>query len=222
MHFAHLRFRICAALFGSTLLLACAGPQVAKDTPLSAIQGRGVVIVSVTHDYETGRRAKPIFFIDRNTLDARSLRSIEEVMGIPRSSDFEDIYGQVYVLDVEPGVHYVDGWQTVSGDLRVTPRTPPPRLPFEVKAGEVIYIGNLNMNHASGRSLLGIPTIAAAFAEVRDRQQIDLSIAERKAPSTKGRAQVRLLPLGPWIGTTTDVERRVDPPVYVPPPPARK
>ena len=208
------------ACLSSALLLGCAGPQVAKDATPESTKDRGVVVVSVTHDAETGRRARALFTLDRQAkqFDTRLLRSVEEVMGIPKGSDFDDERGRVYVLDVEPGVHSVDSWQSAGDTVRIVPRSAPPPLRFEVKAGEVIYIGNLNLNHTTGRNVFGMSVIAGALPEVRDRRDLDLAIAERKVPAIKGRVQVKLLPLGPWSDGA--VERRIEsvPPALMVPP----
>lgn len=198
------------ACLSSALLLGCAGPQVAKEATPESIKDRGVVVVSVTHDAETGRRARAVFVIDQQAkmVETRVLRSVEEVMGIPKGSDFDEERGRVYVLDVEPGVHSVDSWQSAGDSVRIAPRNAPPPLRFEVKAGEVVYIGNLNLNHTTGRNVFGMSVIAGALPEVRDRRGLDLAIAERKVPSIKGRVQVRLLPLGAW--SEGAVERQVE------------
>lgn len=198
------------ACLSSALLLGCAGPQVAKEATTESTKDRAVVIVSVTHDAETGRRSSAQFVIDKASgqFETRLLRSMEQVMGIPRGSDFDKERGRVYVMDVEPGVHSVDSWQSAGDSVRIVPRNAPPPLRFEVTAGEVVYIGNLNLNHTAGRSLLGLPVVASALPEVLDRRELDLAIAERKVLSIKGRAQVRLLPLGVWSDGAG--ERQVD------------
>ena len=198
------------ACLSSALLLGCAGPQVAKEATAESIKDRGIVVVSVTHDAETGRRASAVFVVDQQakTMETRVLRSVEQVMGIPKGSDFEEERGRVYVLDVEPGVHSVDSWQSAGESVRIAPRNAPAPLRFEVKAGEVVYIGNLNLNHTTGRNLFGMSVVAGALPEVRDRRELDLAIAERKVPSIQGRVQVRLLPLGPWSDGA--VERQVE------------
>jgi hypothetical protein len=211
-----------AAVLLSFVLWGCAGPQVSKEATPEAIQGRGVVIVSVTHDADTGRRSKAHFFIDQQSkqFETRVVRSVEEVLMITKGSDFDDVHGRVYVLDVEPGMHSVDAWQSAGQAVRIAPRSAPRPLGFEVKAGEVVYIGNLNLNHSFGRNLLGISVVASAQPEVRDRRDLDLSIAEAKVPSIKGRVQVRLLPLGPWNDQATSTERRIEavPPTLLVPP----
>jgi hypothetical protein len=185
-----------------SLLTGCAGPQVSQDTSPADLKDRGIVIISVTHNYEAGASAKPVFYVNQklpsNSLERRQLRSRPDVLGIPSRSDFGDVYGQVYVLSVEPGTHQIDGWMTIGGNLQFTPRYPPPPLRFEVKAGDVLYIGNLNMNHDMGRGLFGISRIVGVSPEVRDHRVIDIPVAEGKAPIIKGRVVVNLLPLGVW------------------------
>lgn len=211
-----------AAVLLSFVLWGCAGPQVSKEATPAAIQGRGVVIVSVTHDADTGRRSKAHFFIDQQSkqFETRVVRSVEEMLMITKGSDFDDVHGRVYVLDVEPGLHSIDSWQSAGQAVRITPRVAPAPMRFEVKAGEVVYIGNLNLNHSMGRNLLGISVVASAQPEVRDRRDLDLPIAESKVPSIKGQVQVRLLPLGPWTDRSTGTDRRIEtvpPSLLVPP-----
>lgn len=207
-----------ASLFAVVVLAGCAGPQVSTETTPEAIQGLGVVVVSVTHDAETGRKGRAGFVIDRGVkaYEPRILRSIEEVLGVPRGSDFEDVHGRVYVLDMKPGIHKVSSWFAQSGMSRIAPRQDPAPLTFEVKAGEVVYIGNLNLNHQLGRSPLGFSVVGGAQPEVRDRSEIDVPIAEEKVPSIKGRVLVRLLPVGAWsLDSADDVKRTNDlPPAF--------
>jgi hypothetical protein len=209
---------------GATLLAliaACAGPQLSQDASPDELKTRGIVIVSVTHDEASGARVAPVFFVNQRLgFDAqrRQLRSRENIGGIPMRSDFGDVYGRVYVLSMQPGTHQIDGWYTASGNLRLSPRYPPPPLRFVVKAGEVIYLGNLNVNHEMGRGLFGLSVLTFALPEVRDHRAIDIPVAENKAPLIKGKAVVNLLPLGAWHAGNTDTTQQADqPPAEVPP-----
>ena len=199
---------IAALLAG---LLGCAGPQVSESTSLSDVKDKGIAIVSVTHDYTTGARANAIFYLKNDqtfgAFEQRQLHSRPNIAGIPRRSDFSGVYGQVYVLQMDPGSYQIAGWMTRNGALHASPRYPPPPLHFDIKAGEVIYIGNLNLNHSMGRSLFGIPVLASVMAEVRNHETADIPIAEQKAPLVKGRVVSRLLPIGPWHGGNTDMDQ---------------
>jgi hypothetical protein len=212
-------------LAGATLLaliVACAGPQLSQDASPDELKTRGIVVVSVTHDQASGARVAPVFYVNQrlgfDAAERRQLRSRETIAGIPVRSDFGDVYGQVYVLSMEPGTHQIDSWHTSGGNLRLSPRHPPPPLRFVVKAGEVIYLGNLNVNHETGRGLFGMPVLSFALPEVRDHRVIDIPVAENKAPLIKGKVVVNLLPLGAWHAGSIDTVQQVDqPPVYIPP-----
>ena len=117
-----------------SFVAACAGPQVSENTSSVELKDRGIVIVSVTHNYEAGARGNPTFYVNRrhpsNSLERRQLKSRPNVAGIPTRSDFGDVYGHVYVLSMEPGTHQIDGWMTIGGNLQFTPRYLPPPLRF--------------------------------------------------------------------------------------------
>ena len=92
-------------------------------------------------------------------------------------------------------------------------------LTFDVKAGEVVYLGNLNMNHRLARGFLpGLWMAVSGTPEVRDRSAIDISLAERKVPTLKDRIALRLLPLGTWGEPNTATVPRADPIIILPPP----
>lgn len=216
--------RRCASALLAAFLTGCAGPQVSSRDTAADLSKKAVVIVSATHDAETGVRGKAVFSLSdltrQGALDRRELRSIETVLGIPVGSDFSDVHGQVYVLSLEPGAYQFDGWRVISGHAVLWPRNPGAPLVFEVRAGEVLYLGNLNMRNQLGRGgWPGVWVVVNAEPEVRDRREVDIPIAERKAPGIRGKAEIRLLQLGPWSPAHRDSEVRVQPiPITVPVP----
>ena len=216
-------FHLCAILLPAALSAACVTQQVSGPLSDKRAAESSIVIVSATHEYAIGRSARAIFYIDSKEgfTRQRLLHTIEDVFGIPTGSDFEDLYGKVYVLELEPGKHAVDSWQVPMSGGRLRPRQDPVPLDFIVQAGETIYLGNLHMHIARGRNVFGMSVVADAVPEVRDRSERDLSIAERKVPGIKGRAIVRTLPLGSWGRPGDETRRSIDPPAIVPPPPAR-
>lgn len=216
--------RLCTILLLAVLSAACMTQQVSGPLSDKRAAESAIVIVSATHDYAIGRSARAIFYIDSKKGFARQrlLHTIEDVVGIPTGSDFEDLYGKVYVLELEPGKHSVDSWQVPMSGGRLRPRQDPVPLDFIIQAGETIYLGNLHMHIARGRNVFGMPVVADAVPEVRDRSERDLSIAERKVPGIKGRASVRTLPLGSWGRPRDETRRSIDPPAIVPPPPSTR
>ena len=203
------------------LLIGCAGPQADGLTDLGQMGDRGIVVLSVTHDEDTGSRASTMFYMDRSSVSAngyeRVLRS-HATPDDPRRATPRDENGSVYVLSVVPGPHEIAGWQTTSGPLRLLPETQPPSLKFAVAAGEVIYIGNLHMVNVLGRPSLVSPWVpVGGTPEVRDRGALDVPIAEIKAPAIKGKVVSRLLPVGGW-GEPDAGTKRNDEPFRLPAP----
>lgn len=97
-------------------------------------------------------------------------------------SDFEDHHGTVHALRLPPGTYYFST-MTMSARTRVRPT-----FLFDVRAGEMTYLGELLMNPApGGRSFL-----------IRDQYDRDLAIAREKNPALQGRTVARgLLRPGP-------------------------
>lgn len=216
-------FRICIVLLSSALSSACMTQQVSGPLSETRVAASAIVIVSATHDNAVGRSARAIFYIDHaeGFTKQRLLHTIEDVVGIPTGSDFGDLYGKVYVLELEPGKHSVDFWQVPTAGGRLMPREKPVPLDFIVEAGETIYLGNLHMHIARGRNVFGMSVAGDAVPEIRDRREVDLAVAERKVPGINSRAVVRTLPLGSWGRPTDQTQRRIDPPMLVPLPPSR-
>jgi hypothetical protein len=215
--------RHCTILLSAALSAACMTQQVSGPLSDKRAAQSAIVIVSATHEYAIGRSARAIFYIDSKEgfTRQRLLHTIEDVFGIPTGSDFEDLYGKVYVLELEPGKHSVDFWQVPTSGGRLMPRERPVPLDFIVQAGETIYLGNLHMQIARGRNVFGMPVAGDAVPEIRDRRDVDLAVAERKVPGIQSRAVVRTLPLGSWGRPADQTERRMDPPPVVPSPPSR-
>ena len=200
----------------AAMLSGCAGPVVDGAIEFESIGNRGVVIVSATHDEETGSRANTIFCID-SSLDRRLLRS-QATSNDPGKRSLSSERGSVYVLAMSPGTHQLDGWQTTGGPFRLLPKAALPPLRFTVKAGEVVYVGNLHMSNVLGRPNVLSPWVpVAGTPEVRDRHEIDIAIAEEKAPAIKGKVVSEVFPLGTW-GPSYPETRRNDEPFRLPPP----
>lgn len=195
---------------------AASGIAISNETS----SGKGTVILSVTHDEDTGNRAWTSFYVDSTVPEAllhrHILSSIDMILGIPRRSDLKDLYGRVYVLELAAGSHKVDGWHTSFPWGHLAPASAPPALHFEVGDGEIVYLGNLNMVNRLARPSFILPWVpVGGTPEVRDRQQVDLPIAEAKAPELKGKVQVRLLPLGTWGPRDPQTQTHRSPPPIV-------
>jgi hypothetical protein len=183
-------------------LAACGSPPTLKASDGGRLGEKAVAVISVTHDAAVGRRVHAIFNLDPSTLTNRLLRSVEPVVPgiVSGTSDFEDAIGHVYVMDLSPGEHRIDGWHVHSdSQVSLQPRIKPPALTFRVNAGDAIYLGNLHMRMDLGRSMGGMPMPTDALPMLRDRRDVDLRIAESKVPGLRDRVMPALLMKpGPW------------------------
>jgi hypothetical protein len=201
-------FSFAAGALISLLLAGCGPSNVRTDYHLDQHPGDGVVVLSVTHDLDAGRAATAKFYLDGTSslLDPNTkvLSSLNEVMGVKTGSDYEDAYGQIYVIPLAAGSHRITSWQitNVHGAGRL-PDGPLAPLVFNVVAGQVTYIGNLNARLNAGRNFLGVHVVNDAAVEVRDRRVTDIPLLEGRYPQLKGKAVIALLPLGAWGGNDT-------------------
>lgn len=205
-------------------LAGCAGPQVSQAPDAKVTADKGVVVLSVSHDADTGAGSMSLFYVDEGRgTERRVLQTVERVMSIPTRGDLPDTRGILYALELSPGTHEIVSWQTATNGVRVFPRGQLPPLTFEAKAGEVTYIGNLHMVNVMGRPSWMLPSMPiAGTPEVRDRAAIDVPLAEKKFPALAGRIRVALMPVGPWTASTKGTNLRMDPlPPPPPPPPPR-
>ncbi|MBI3528188.1 MAG: hypothetical protein HY067_09480 [Betaproteobacteria bacterium] len=53
-------------------------------------------------------------------------------------------------------------------------------IPFEIRPGEVVYLGNYQANIIKGRNFFGMPVNGGAFFVVTDRSEIDLQLAKAR------------------------------------------
>lgn len=189
-------------LFGF-VLVGCAAKSVQRDYVLDEKSGKGIVVVSVSHDQRGSRALHSIFYVDQSeglVPEHLILKSLgESFPGIVKASEFKDSYGQVLALELPAGQHRVDSWKAFrQAGIEVRPRDKPPALDFEVVAGKILYIGNLHLLLEGGRNIFGIPVVSDAHPEVRDMRLRDIAMIEKKYPQFRNQIGIALLPLGPW------------------------
>jgi hypothetical protein len=191
------------------LLHGCAGTPVRSNASAEDLQKKSVVILSVSHDIEAGDGAKAIFYLDESRYPGRVvMMSVQDVLSIPTANEFKDRRGHLYVLELEPGPHVIDGWQVASAGARIFPKEEPAPLKFEIRQGEALYLGNLHARLALGqRAFFGARAAHGAIPVVMDQQEQDIALAEARVPALKGNIKIAMLPLGPWLRTSETVQR---------------
>lgn len=201
-------------LYGAVLLLmqGCAGNPISATATEADLRTKAAVVLSVSHDLGAVDGAKAIFYLDEARFPGRVvMESIKTIASFPQANEFPDRRGHVYVLELEPGQHTIDGWQVASAGARIHPSVRAPALTFEVQAGQVLYLGNLHAQLTLGHKMLfGSRAAYDARVVVQDKSSQDVEIAESRTPALKGKVQKALLPLGPW-SATKETERRIDP-----------
>jgi hypothetical protein len=199
-------------------LSACSGTQVRSTTKAIELDDKAIVILSVSHDAGAGNGANAIFYLDETRYPGRVvIMSRQDTFSIPTASDFKNRRGHLYVLELEPGRHQIDGWQVTSGGIRIVAEKAPEPLEFEVHKGDVLYLGNLHAKLSLGLRGLGGRMANDASAVVADQHEQDLALAEEKTPALKGRVRIALLAQDAWDRGGQTV-RRMDSvvPFYLP------
>lgn len=215
--------RLLRCLLSATLVLGflagCASKSVPKNFSLDPAKGEGMVVFSVSHDLSGGRGAKAIFYVNGGPTTKNGLYvfSLQDVMGVPTGSDFEDAYGRLYALSMPAGHHAFTGWQITNGTgLRIGPKEAPTPLEFDLAPGEVKYIGNLHAVLGMGKNMFGITIVGNGYPEVTDQRERDLALFDEQFPQFKGKAQPALLKQGPWVPGEIARRLQVQPPVVMP------
>lgn len=201
-------------------LTACAVSNVDRDFSLENNPDEGIVIVSVSFDRAGSRNFQAMFYLDEGIPGApvppRRLEALPEYATIRMGSQFKDSYGQVLAISLPAGRHTISSWRLVrNAGYILSPSAKMAPLEFHVAAGKGQYIGNLHLNLAEGKNILGLTVVADASPEIRDRQDQDLPIIKKKYPQFADRTEIRLLPLGTWGGGGA-ANREIQPIVIVP------
>lgn len=201
------------------VLAACAGTPVNPAASTTDLDQKAVAIISVSHDLDARNGANAIFYLDDARYPGRVvMKSMQDNLGLPAKSDFSGRRGHLYILELEPGAHSIDLWQVSSGGMRISARMEP--LKFEVKRGEILYLGNLHARLALGhRTLFGGRVASDAAPVVLDQRQEDIALAESRVPAMKDRVSVALFKLGP-LSAGAETRKSFDP-VVIPAVPAK-
>ena len=211
--------QILAICLVITALAGYTTKNIPEDFSFSSeTTNKGIIAVSVSHDLAAGRLKSATvnmaymgegltiweqLFIPTQ-ISSRSRIDTTTGIGLLRRSDFKDSYGRLLVLALPPGRYAIKYWH-FTGDideesLYTRGGTP---LEFDVVPGQVTYLGNLHAHMQVGK-ISGVASLAcltcpvAGFLEVRDQQQRDIAMLEKKYPQFKGKVVNNPLPLGPW------------------------
>ena len=187
------------ALMASFFLGACAGTPLTQERGPQEIGNNGLVVLSVTQGKE--KRALGVFYLKQT--HKHLMRQLTPYLGeLFGKRDFTNPDGALWVLELEPGTHQIDGWgvryNTGLGEGVFQPRGCPP-LTFQVRSGEVIYLGNLHMETFMVRNIFGLKVLGKGYPMFRNERVRDVAKFQEKYPKFSNRpVQTRLLDFSEW------------------------
>lgn len=158
------------------------------------------IIVSVSHERNGGRSARAIFNLNGGEQKDGGRTLASQDIFIPGRGDFKGDYGKLVVIKLPEGTHELTSWAIFGyNGSEIRPQDRPRPLKFEIKAGEVKYLGNLHMNMQSNKNIFGARVIPVeGQPEIRDMRQRDITLFEARHPDAREKIIIDLLPLGHW------------------------
>ncbi|MFH1871862.1 MAG: hypothetical protein ABIK82_04420 [Pseudomonadota bacterium] len=192
-----LRVRTFLCIATTLLLIGCSGVPIRSDITVKELANKSIAVLSVTDDIQAGEHTYTYFYLNPDWYSQRvTFGSVKNDL-LLQPSDFKDRRGHVYIQELEPGTHEFNGWQVVR-TARIFPNPMPPPMRFQIRKGEVLYLGNLHARIILSEDSHGRKVLQKIIPTVEDRRLVDIAIAEALAPALKGQIRVELLPLGPW------------------------
>lgn len=181
-------------------LVGCAAGNVPTSYRFPDAPTVGIVVASVAHNAEAGPGARAVVHFDTQGNPTQNrLQSVGESIskGGPDSIDVDG--GRLFVLTLPAGRHTLDAWQLRDSTTTwVQPAGALVPLAFEVKPGEVTYLGSVQATLAVRRGPMGLAVVDGGQVELRDQRERDIAVVERLYPQFKGQIVPRLLTQGAW------------------------
>jgi len=208
------------ALFVALLLSACAARQVSRDSDTAGDANTGVVAFAVTHDLGVQSGHNAIVYLDDGPISGGwAYQSYESPLPLyTRGSDYSDAVGYLYVISLPAGRHEFTSWQiTDGGGLRIYPKKPVQRLAFDVKPGEIQYVGAFHAHVQQGRNMFGWMATHNGFIVTTDKSARDLSLLLKRYPKLQGKVATTVVHAGVW-GKVNDASTILESPLPIPVP----
>jgi hypothetical protein len=199
--------RVVAAAVGACLLSACVehGKMVKPDAPVD-LNTKGVMIVSVTRTQDASNSDGWYYYhpVGDDRLDR--LDAIGAMISLIEPDDFpddDDQKGRIFAVEMNPGEYRIAQWEMfVSRGAYayeyIEPKSPV-SLPFTIKPGEFVYLGNWHVEALVGKGFLGFKAVGGAHGEIHDRHERDLAAFRKKYPQFQDASvDVRVIDSTPW------------------------
>ncbi len=184
-------------------VISCAAPNVSNKTTREklAATNKALLVFSMTQPLSSEKYGHSIFRFQREgSISGAIYAQTHDVMGLTPNpaSEFPNFYGRVAAVEVPAGEYQVDSmFSTGNGHYSVRGKTE--KNTIQVKAGEVVYVGALNVKLTFGQSFLGVADVKQVEAEITDQRARDIPLFKQKYPAL-GEPEIRLFRLGPIVG----------------------
>jgi len=181
--------KIILVITGILFLLVSTGcatryPNIKPGTSSIDFTKNGAVVGSV-QETTTGRLSGGIYFYYQNIGSGAGGTLATRNPFVGQDNDFGDTKktrGGVFAIALPPGSYEFNDWLINNGTgADISPRNPK-KASFLVEAGEVTYIGNLNMLLRTGKNLLGLEIISGGRPVITNQADRDISIIKTKYP----------------------------------------
>lgn len=185
-----------AIVIAGLLLSGCATKSVGTDFAFTPETETGLIIGSASSEkkgeswYDGIVKFYYVKTSDAGKLGNRNAGFIYAVppslpLGAPGPSEFSDSDGSVFAIALQPGEYIFNNWEIeVGSNIIIYPIEPKP-LTFTVHKGRATYVGNLHMFFATGRNIIGFPTIADGRPAITDRSDRDIPLLLSRYPNLK-------------------------------------
>jgi len=174
-------------------LMSCATQNVSKSISASDLGTEGLVIVSLTQggaftvtSMSTKARYKSN---DNNITGHLSINSFSLPFGL-YSGDFNDSKGELSYFKLPEGQYHFYDWTFSAGSIIIGTKNMTP-YNFEVKNGEVVYIGNIHIEAISGKNILGMSIPISGKMTVKNKQERDLYFFSKTVPNIE-KSKIRI------------------------------
>jgi len=184
-------------LFLSICLLfftGCATSNVAQSFSTKSLDKDGVVIFSLTktlskkgESYLTSDFAEVSLSYINTLTKKRGRVTTDTTHGLVSSnSDFKDIKGKLFVIKLKSGKYQFVDWtiktRGLGGDRYISSKDLKP-ISFEVKDGQVIYLGEFNIEMIAQKNFFGFSLVFGGELRRENSFNRDVEILKEKYPS---------------------------------------
>ena len=192
-------------------LVACTNNRnVAFDEPLMLERGTALVVGSVTDECDSvgfmGQRWGRSSFSWKN-LDTGEIGTFRPMTDDPLENSeagglfrqFGCFRGQLIARKMPAGRYALTNWSISTSAYTYSGLDLEP-LNFNLKSGDIVYIGNLNMVLQYGENLFGMTMVAGGLPQINDYFDRDMRLLKATFPKINfSKAKNKTLDISPWF-----------------------